>query len=166
MSEEQVIIVSEENKAVDIVPRSVMRRDLLLHRATYVIVINAKDQVLIQKRSMHKDVYPGYYDPTTGGVVKAGESYEENAVRELEEEIGVRGVALQPLWDFRMSEKKCNVWGRVFWVCYEGPIELVDGEVSDYLFVNKREIDHFFATHEVMPDGRYVLQRFLTGTVH
>lgn len=161
MSEEQVIIVNEQNEQVEIVPRSIMRRDVLLHRATYIIVTNSKDQILIQKRSLEKDVYPGYYDPTTGGVVKAGESYEDNAIRELEEEIGVTDVDLNPLWDFRINEDQCNVWGRAFWTKYDGEIKLVDGEVTEYLFVDRSEIDAFFASHDVMLDGQYVINRFL-----
>lgn len=163
MSEEQVLIVSEENEEIAVVPRSVMRRDVLLHRSTYIIVINSSGQILIQKRSMQKDVYPGYYDPTTGGVVKAGESYEENAIRELEEEIGVTGVKLNALWDFRINQDQCNVWGRAFWVQYDGEIQLVDGEVTEYLFLDRSEIDHFFATHDVMLDGQYVINRFLSN---
>ena len=163
MAEEQVIIVDEQNQEIEIVPRSVMRRDVLLHRSTYIIVTNSQKQILIQKRSLEKDVYPGYYDPTTGGVVKAGESYEQNAIRELEEEIGVKGVALNPLWDFRIHQDQCDVWGRAFWVTYDGPIKLVDGEVTEYLFLDRSEIDAFFASHHVMLDGQYVINRFLSN---
>ena len=163
MAEEQVIIVDEENHEIKIVPRSLMRRDVLLHRSTYIIVTNSEGQILIQKRSLEKDVYPGYYDPTTGGVVKEGESYEENAIRELEEEIGVTNVELNPLWDFRINQDQCNVWGRAFWVTYDGPIKLVDGEVTEYLFLDRSEIDVFFASHDVMLDGQYVINRFLNN---
>lgn len=158
--EEQVIIVDEQNQELEAVPRSVMRRDVLLHRATYVIVENSKGEILIQKRSMSKDVYPGYYDPTTGGVVKAGETYEENVVREIYEEIGVTGVDPKMLFDFRMNAPYCNVWGRVYWIQYDGPIELVDGEVEECFFMPFGEYEGFVNDHEVMPDGDYVLKRY------
>lgn len=161
MSEEQVIIVNEHNEEINVVPRSVMRRDVLLHRASYVVVLNSSDQILIQKRSMLKDVYPGYFDPTTGGVVKAGETYEENAIRELEEEVGITGVKLNPLFDFHIQEDQCNVWGRAFWVRYDGEIKLIDGEVTEYLFLDSAQIDTFFAANDVMLDGQYVIKRFL-----
>ena len=38
---------------------------------------------------MLKDYCPGYYDPTPGGVVAAGESYEVTNRREVEEEMGI-----------------------------------------------------------------------------
>ena len=40
-----------------------------------------------------KDVYPSYYDVAVGGVVGAGESYDDGAQRELAEELGITGRA-------------------------------------------------------------------------
>jgi len=49
---------------------------------------------------MIKDYCPGYLDPMAGGVVQFGESYEENAEREAEEEMGIKGVPLQYVTTF------------------------------------------------------------------
>jgi isopentenyldiphosphate isomerase len=84
--DESVIIVNEDNEVIDVIPRSLMRSGELLHRASYITIFNPSGEILVQKRSMKKDVYPGYFDPTTGGVVVENETYEENARRELEEE--------------------------------------------------------------------------------
>lgn len=159
--EEQVIIVDKMNEPVKAVSRSVMRMEVLLHRATYVIITNANDELLIQKRSVQKDVYPGYFDPTTGGVVQAGESYEVNAHRELEEELGIAGVRPVFLFDFHFEEANCKVWGRAFHLLYDGKIRMVDGEVTDYFFLKKVDIPEFIRREDVMPDGRYVVERYL-----
>lgn len=161
MKEEQVIIVNEQNQEIAIVPRSVMRKDVLLHRATYVIVLNSESELLIQKRSMQKDVYPGYYDPTTGGVVKAGETYDENATRELAEEVGITDSIPDPLFEFRFEAPNCQVWGKAFVIHYDGPITMVDGEVDEYVFIAFKDLEAFIAKHDVMPDGMYVVRRFL-----
>ena len=159
--EEQVIIIDEQNNELEVVPRSIMRRDVLLHRATYVIVLNSQNELLIQKRSTQKDVYPGYYDPTTGGVVKAGENYDENAIRELAEEIGVKADTLESLFEFHFEAPNCNVWGKAFVIRYDGPIIMVDGEVEEYLFLPLTDIEGFIQEHDVMPDGVYVIRRFI-----
>ena len=54
----------------------------------------------VQKRTLTKDVYPGYYDVATGGVLQAGETYEQSAERELAEELGIRNIPQVPLFDF------------------------------------------------------------------
>jgi len=42
------------------------------------------------------------------------ESYEDNAVRELEEEMGIMGACLETLFDFWYSDDTCRLWGRLF----------------------------------------------------
>jgi ADP-ribose pyrophosphatase YjhB (NUDIX family) len=49
---------------------------------------------------MLKDYCPGYFDPTPGGVVAAGESYEHTNTREVEEEMGINGVEMSHLFTF------------------------------------------------------------------
>lgn len=46
-------------------------------------------EVLLQKRSMDKDSFPGYLDSSCAGHVDAGESFLTTAVREMEEELGL-----------------------------------------------------------------------------
>ena len=46
--------------------------------------------LLLQKRSAHKDAYPGCYDTSSAGHVPAGSGFLESAVRELYEELGVK----------------------------------------------------------------------------
>ncbi|MEN8760379.1 MAG: NUDIX domain-containing protein, partial [Desulfobacterales bacterium] len=88
IQEEIVTIVDEENRVVGAAPRSRMRGDGLPHRATYILVFNDEGEIFVQKRTTGKDIYPGYYDVATGGVVLAGESYDDAAMRELAEELG------------------------------------------------------------------------------
>jgi isopentenyldiphosphate isomerase len=82
-ADEIVAIVDEQNHVVGVAPRREMRAKRLPHRSTYILVFNAKDDLYVQKRTMTKDVFPGYYDIAAGGVVLAGESYEQGAEREL-----------------------------------------------------------------------------------
>lgn len=160
--EEQVIIVNEANEQTGILPRSVMRRDCLLHRASFVIVTNSKGEILIQKRSPHKDIYPSYYDPTSGGVVKEGESYELNASRELYEELGIQQADLKELFDFYFENQHFKVWGRAYVTLYDGPINPVDGEVESFFFLPESELPAFLNQENIMPDGKMVIQKYLS----
>ncbi|XOV95279.1 MAG: NUDIX hydrolase [Bacteroidota bacterium] len=159
--EEQVVIVNAENEVINVVPRSEMRAHSLLHRSTYIIIFNSKGELLIQKRSEKKDLYPGYFDPTTGGVVQENESYERNAARELEEELGIKEVKLNFEFDFHFEDGQCKVWGRVFSCIYDGLIEPKDGEVVDFFFLDPKSLDQFFQDHLVMPDGRHAIEQYL-----
>ena len=74
-----------------------MRRDVhangWLHRAVHIFVLNDLGEVFLQKRSHLKDVKPGKWDSSAAGHLDAGEDYLPCAVRELEEELGIRTTA-------------------------------------------------------------------------
>lgn len=66
------------------------------HRTSHVWLLRlrgGKTQVLLQKRSLNKDSFPGCYDISSAGHIPAGEDFVESALRELMEELGVRAGA-------------------------------------------------------------------------
>ena len=72
--DELVLIVDKDNNETGSAPRHEMRAGGLPHRACYILVFNSRGELFVQKRTMCKDIYPGYYDVAAGGVVLAGES--------------------------------------------------------------------------------------------
>ena len=64
----------------------------LIHRSVHVVVFDKSGQkILLQKRSLSKDIQPGKWDTAVGGHVDAGETVEAAAHRELQEELGITG---------------------------------------------------------------------------
>lgn len=86
---ELVDIVNEQDEVLQVVPRHVMRKEHLPHRATYVVVMNAQQRMLVEVRTLSKDYAPGLLDACVGGVVQSGEDPIVSSHREVEEEIGV-----------------------------------------------------------------------------
>ena len=160
-ADEIVAIVDEHNNVIGAVPRQKMRAKNLLHRSTYIFVLNAQGELYVQKRTMTKDIYPGYYDPAAGGVVLAGESYEQGAARELEEEMGIRDVPLTRLFDFYFENERTRVWGGAFSCIYDGLLLLQAEEVEDVILLTPDEVLRRAATERFTPDGIYVVQRYL-----
>lgn len=159
-AEEIVAIVDGRNQVIGSAPRREMRTRNLLHRSTYILVFNARGQVYVQKRTMSKDIFPGYYDPATGGVVLAGENYEGGARRELEEEMGIRQVSLTRLFDFYFSDPRSRVWGGAFTCIYDGPLTLQAEEVEHVELMTMDEILRRAETEPFTPDGLYVVRRY------
>src|ERR1044072_5732360 len=95
MPEDIFDVVNERDEVIDRKPRSEVHRLGLLHRAVHVLVFNSRGQIFLQKRSMKKDRQPGVWDSSASGHVDSGEDYDTCAVRELREEIGLKGA--QPL---------------------------------------------------------------------
>lgn len=66
-----------------------VHRKGLHHRTVHVWVQNTKGELLLQKRSSSKEVFPGLWDISCAGHLSAGDSSLDGAVRELEEELGI-----------------------------------------------------------------------------
>lgn len=160
-NDEIVVIVDKEDNKIGIAARSAMRAKRMIHRAAYVLVFNSRGELYLQKRTMTKDVYPGYYDVAAGGVVLAGESYEESAERELFEELGISS-SLVRLFDNYYEDDDNRVWGRIFSCVHEGPFTLQEEEVESGTFLAPREVLAMSGEEPVTPDGIIVLKRYLS----
>jgi isopentenyl-diphosphate delta-isomerase type 1 len=89
VSEEIFDVVNERDEVIDSKPRSEVHARGLLHRAVHIFVFNSRGEIFLQKRSMKKDRHPGVWDSSCSGHVDSGETYDETAVRELGEELGL-----------------------------------------------------------------------------
>lgn len=65
------------------------RNPALLHRSVQIMVFDSAGRLLLQRRSPHKDLFPGYYCASASGHVIAGDDYLATAQRELAEELGI-----------------------------------------------------------------------------
>lgn len=158
-ADEQVCIVDKENNVVGKSDRSVMRKFRLPHRATYIIVKTSAGLYYVQRRTMIKDYCPGFLDPMSGGVVQYGETMEENAYREVDEEMGVRDVPLRHLGDFWYEDDRTAVWGGLFDCVYDGELTLQEEEVDEVLELSSEEI--LCRHQEFTPDGIYAFRKYL-----
>jgi isopentenyldiphosphate isomerase len=158
---ELIDVVDAADRVVGQATRAEMRAGKLRHRATYILVFNSQGQLFVHRRSATKDVYPSYYDVAVGGVVGAGERYDDGAQRELTEELGITSVAPRPILKFQYEDADNCVNGRVYSCSYDGPLtlqreEIVDGEWLDLDVVFER-IRHA----PFCPDGVEALARYL-----
>ena len=159
--DEIITIVDADNNVVGSATRREMRDRGLPHRATYILVFNSKGELFVQKRTMSKDIYPGYYDVATGGVVLADESYDLSAERELAEELGARNTPLTPHFDFKHEDDNNIVWGRLYTCTYDGRIVLQEEEVESGSFHTIDKVLELIKNESFTPDGIYVFKRYL-----
>lgn len=162
--DEIVALVDEGNRVIGSAPRSRMRAERLLHRATYVFVFHPGGDLYVQRRTLTKDVYPGYLDPCAGGVVLAGESYEEGARRELEEELGVGETPLAAHGDFLFESPESRGWGRIFSCVWGGALRLQASEVAGVELMPVERILREGTGGGFTPDGLVALGRLAGAT--
>lgn len=140
-AEEWFDVVNERDEVVRRATRREVHAKGWWHRAVHVLVFDAVGRVLLQKRSMLKDLSPGLWDSSCSGHLDAGENYDAAAVRELAEELGIRGGAAPVRW-FRMEPCEATGWEFV-WVYrlrYDGPITVEPLEIQYAEWVAPAEI--------------------------
>ena len=75
------------------VSRDTAHREGIRHRTAHVWIVREREgrtEVLLQKRSMRKESFPGLYDTSSAGHIPAGQEPLPSALREMEEELGVK----------------------------------------------------------------------------
>lgn len=83
-------LINDRDEVIGRISRGEAHADpALLHRSVQVLVFDSAGRVLLQRRSMHKDLFPRYYCASASGHVAAGDGYPETARRELLEELGI-----------------------------------------------------------------------------
>jgi isopentenyldiphosphate isomerase len=159
--EELVDVVDTEDHVVGRARRAEMRARRLRHRATYLLVFNRRGELFVHLRAATKDVYPSHWDVAVGGVVGAGESYDDGARRELAEELGIREAVPEPLFAIAYSDATNQVNGRVYRVTWDGPLTLQAEEIVRGEWLPLAAVRARLQTAPFCPDGVAVFERYL-----
>ena len=96
-------------------------------------------EILWQERSHSKDVNPGQWVTSVSGHVDAGESYEEAAVRETREELGI-DLPVEFLETFLYRYLTETEYSSVFKAFSSGPFTRNRDEIASVAFMTVADI--------------------------
>jgi isopentenyldiphosphate isomerase len=159
-ADELVDVIDEAGNTVGVVTRREMRERRLPHRCTYVLVFNAFEELFIHLRTPTKDVFPSYWDVCIGGVLAAGESFEQGVRREILEELGIDAFA-KPLFPVRYNDAATFAHGMAYRLDRSGPFQLQVEEIVRGEFVPIENVLQRIETDPFCPDGVMVLRQYL-----
>ncbi|HNJ96903.1 MAG TPA: NUDIX domain-containing protein [Ilumatobacteraceae bacterium] len=154
---EMVDVVDDDDRVIATVTRARMRAEVLQHRAVSIAVLGSDGRLLVHRRADTKDVWPGMWDIAAGGVVAAGETYDDAARRELAEELGVTGVPLHYLGEGRYRDDAVALIGRGYTVVCDGPFVFTDGEIAEVRWVDRDDLETMLASERFVPDNLALL---------
>ena len=130
----------------------------LWHRGIHIVVVNSRNEILLQKRSMTKDLYKGYWTDAASGHVDSGEIYEQSAQRELREELGV-SAPLASLFDIKKRAGNDNELIRVFLARHDGPFTPDKDEIDRVQFFELGQITGMLKTEHFTPATIEILEK-------
>ena len=149
------------------IDRDIAHRDGILHRTAHVWVVRENPSgydILLQKRSMEKESFPGLYDTSSAGHIPAGQEPIDSALRELKEELGISAQSSELSYAgiFRIQYEK-EFHGKLFRdnevtrvYVYQEPIEIQN------LTLQASEVDEvrWFDLEEVYKEIQVTRERF------
>lgn len=103
------------------IQRTVAHDKGIRHRTAHIWIVRNTDngcEVLLQQRSYNKDSFPGRYDTSSAGHIRAGDEPLDSALRELGEELGIKAepAALTYIGKFPIQYEK-EFFGKPFRDC-------------------------------------------------
>ncbi|WP_223206449.1 NUDIX hydrolase [Streptomyces xanthii] len=148
-------IVDADDRVVAQVARGEAYARGLRHRCAFVLARDPERRVFVHRRTGTKLVFPGMYDMFVGGVVGAGETYDEAALREAQEELGVSGLPQPtPLFRFLYEDGAGRSWwSAVYEVVCDRPVNPQAEEVAWHAFLPQEELDRRIGTWSFTPDS-------------
>lgn len=133
-----LVLVNEQDEAVGYLDKDSAHNGAgILHRAFSIFLFNDKNQVLLQKRSDQKRLWPGYWSNSCCSHPRQGEEISEATYRRARQELGIEVFALQYLYKF-VYQASFGDLGSEHELCW-----VYIGKCQDTVKPNKLEIsDH------------------------
>lgn len=132
----------EDGTSAGLMPRSEVHRSGALHRSCYVMLTTSAAELIVQRRSDHKDLYAGCWDYTVGEHLLPGEAFEDGARRGLFEELGITDpIDLTPIDRPRRHRWRSSDGSSIdyeeqqgFHGIYDGPVMIDGAEVQAWAY--------------------------------
>jgi len=121
----------------------------ILHRAFSIFIFNENDQLLLQKRSVQKLLWPLFWSNSCCSHPRQGEDYEKAIHRRLKEELGI-DTELKYFFKFQYQAKFQDVGSEnelcsVYVGRSDNPIVVNKNEIAEWKFIDieimEREIE-------------------------
>ncbi|WP_405932811.1 NUDIX hydrolase [Streptomyces sp. NBC_00827] len=160
-ADEILDIVDENDQVIGQSPRGRAYALGLRHRCVFIQARDAEGRIFVHRRTPTKLVFPSLYDMFVGGVVGAGETYDDAALREAEEELGVSGLPQPvPLFKFLYDNGAGQSWwSSVHEVRCELPVDPQVEEVAWHRFLTEDEVERHLTDWTWVPDGLAAYER-------
>lgn len=149
MSEEYFDIVDENNQPTGMIKlRSEAHTQGFWHRVVFVYFFRQSNnnlEFLVHLRSKNKDLQPNKWDTRFGGHLKSGETYNQTALSEIKEEVGLE-IEFNDLIEGEVSRRgrgTNNEFAKEFFYEFLGDIKelkFLDDEVQAVKWLSAKEI--------------------------
>ncbi len=144
MADEIVDVINDNDEVIGKEGKNKCHKEGLWHRTVGIFIFNDNEDLLLQKRSMNMATSPGKYDCSASGHVGSGKTQEEDAIKELKEELGIE-INLKLIFknlteNFDEGKNKIRHLFSLFIGHHNGPFNIGKFEVDSVKFFSFDEM--------------------------
>ncbi len=113
-SKPRITIVDEHDEIIGYKERGTLKKEDI-YRVSALWITDSRGRILLARRHRTKSHHPRKWGPAVAGTVDEGETYEENIIKEAEEELGLKGIRPikgQKIWvddEYRYFTQWCTL---------------------------------------------------------
>ncbi len=153
-------VVDDEDRVVGSASYDDVYAKKFSHRIVHIFLHNSKGELALQLRSTRKSFCPLHWSTCVGGHVQAGETYEQAALRECHEELGVRLPIVPLRHDQYVDGRGIKKFLTTFKADHDGPFSPNPDEVERVAFFSVHDIKRMIASGEKFhPELLFLLRR-------
>lgn len=124
-------------------------------RVINIMIFTSDNKIVVPKRSSNRRLFPNCYDCSVGGHVSSGETYEQAAYRELEEELGITGVKLEEIGYFKPTDIDTSAFSKMYKLVYDEVLNFDKDGIQEIYYMSKDEIRKLIEENPAQFKGDY-----------
>ncbi len=154
-------IVNEKDEVIGSASRDDIYANKLPSRIVHVLIFDNTGKMALQKRSANLSFCPGYWSTAAGGHVQTGEDYIAAALREYEEELGLRSELELVGKDIYTDGGGMRKFLSTFKTIYTGQFKISPEEVDEVKYFTIEELRQMIAGGEkIHPELLFLLKKY------
>lgn len=123
-------VVDDNDNVLAEVPRDELTTDMRW-RNTGVYIFNDQGEILLARRHPSKNMHPDMWGPSASGTVEVGETYEQNIIKEIKEELGITVEQLKYCGSHCIDHGTAKRFTGMFKAVWNGTIDRITLEADE-----------------------------------
>jgi isopentenyldiphosphate isomerase len=161
-TEEYLAEVDKDGKVIGKISRTEAHSGTMkLHPVVHAHFFNLNGDILLQKRSMNKNIQPGKWDTAVGGHISFGEIIEDALVRETQEELGIQDIKFEFITKYFWQSDIESELIFVFIAFINDIYFIPNNEVDEVKFWSKVKIEKSIGINTLTPNFEQEYNRIL-----
>ncbi|GBE19961.1 MAG TPA: NUDIX hydrolase [Candidatus Pacearchaeota archaeon] len=128
---EEITIVEDSDNIIGFKERERLNPQDI-YRVSALWIKNTEGKILLAKRAYTKKKHPGLWGPAVAGTIAKDETYEQNIIKEAEEELGLLSIKLKKGPKQRVASQDYNHFTQWFFL-------IIDKDSEDFV-IDKKEV--------------------------